>query len=30
MKQAHIYGGDVIDGNNAEEIRKVIAEQAWK
>lgn len=30
MKQAHIFGGDVIDGNNAEEIRKVIAEQAWK
>lgn len=30
LKQAHIFGGDVIDGNDAEAIRKVIAEQSWK
>ena len=30
LKQAHIFGGDVIDGNDAESMRKVIAEQSWK
>lgn len=30
LKQAHIFGGDVIDGNDAEAIRKAVAEQNWK